>query len=77
MQALDRLMKDPAYRKDGNQAYDGEIQTREIQAVTQVISAYKQMGRVQLYKKYPELYREVNARKINDRAGTRLLETNR
>lgn len=77
MQALDRLMKDPAYRKDGSQAYDGQIQTREIQAVTQVLSAYKQMARVELYKKYPELYREVNARKINDRAGTRLLETNR
>lgn len=77
MQSLSRLMRDPNYRKDGSQAYDGEIQTREIQAVTQILGAYKQQARVELYQKYPELYREIRARKINDRAGTRLLETNR
>ena len=77
MQALSQLMRSPQYRTDGSQVYDGEVQTREIKAVTTIIGAYKKQARVELYQKYPELYREVRARKINDKAGTRLLETNR
>lgn len=77
MQALQQLMSRPDYRRDGSQVYDGQIQTREIQAVSQVISAYKSQARVELFKTYPDLYREYTARKINDRAGQRLLETNR
>lgn len=77
MQALNNLMRSPNFRKDGSQVYDGEIQTREIQAVTTILGAYKKQARVELFQKYPELYSEYNARRINDKAGTRLLETNR
>ena len=77
MQTLEGIFKDPRFRKDGSQTYDGEIRTKEIKAVTEILSAYKQMARVELYKKHPDLYQQVNAMKINNRAGTRLLETNR
>ena len=77
MQALEQLMSRPDYRRDGSQVYDGQIQTREIQAVTQILSAYKSQARTELFRTYPDLYREYQARRINDRAGERLLETNR
>lgn len=77
MQALESVMKNPAYRTDESRIFDGEVRTREIQVITKVLSAYKTAARAELYRKYPDLMSEVNARKINNRAGTRLLETNR
>lgn len=77
MQTLEAVMRDPQYRRNEESAYDGQIQTREIQVVSKVLSAYRKAAKLKVFEKYPELSSEVTNRKINNRAGTRLKETNR
>jgi len=78
MQALQKIMKSPQYRAgDENRVYDGEFQTNEIKAISKIMSTYKRAARQQLFAKYPDFYMEYRNRKINQKAGTRLLETNR
>lgn len=78
MQALQKVMKNPQYRMgDESRIYDGEFQTTEIKAISKVLSSYKRAARQQLFAKYPDFYMEYRNRKINQKAGTRLLETNR
>jgi len=77
MQSLDELMRNPRYGKTDERVYDGVNLTSEIKAITDVLSAYRQQSRMELYRKFPDLYKMVQARQINDRAGRKLLETNR
>ena len=77
MQTLEAVMRDPQYRRNEESAYDGQIQTREIQVISKVLSAYRKAAKLKVFEKYPELSSEVRNRKANNRAGTRLMETNR
>ena len=77
MQTLEAVMRDPQYRRNEESAYDGQIQTREIQVISKVLSAYRKAAKLKVFEKYPELSSEVRNRKTNNRAGERLMETNR
>ena len=77
MQTLEAVMRDPQYRRNEESAYDGQLQTREIQVISKVLSAYRKAAKLKVFEKYPELSSEVRNRKTNNRAGERLMETNR
>lgn len=77
MQALEQTILDPRYRRTDEAVYDGVNLTRETKAITDVLSQYRRAARDEVMRKYPDLFKEVTNRKINDRAGERLLETNR
>lgn len=77
LQSLDQLIKMKAYSNTDERVYDGVNLTREIIAISEVLSAYRQKAKATLLQSDAELYKEFHARRVNDRAGRQLLETNR
>lgn len=77
LQSLDQLIKMKAYSNTDERVYDGVNLTREIIAISEVLSAYRQKAKATLLQSDPDLYKEFHARRVNDRAGRQLLETNR